>query len=313
MDIKFSVITATYNRKKYVRRTIESIMGQEYSNWELIVVDDGSTDGTSEVFEEIKDSRIIYIRYDENRGPSYARNRGIEAATGDYISFLDSDDRLMPFALLDIYEVISTTEQSYNEYYFVVIDQKTGVHYNKAIPVDRTEILYRHNLTGRYAGDYHTVTKRRCFDNIRFSEDIRGGESILWHRISKEYGPTFFANIAVKKVDKSSQDSISKEIAGANLKAWNNTRLTIRAYLSEFGQDMLHINPKWYFMELQRYAGTSLVCGYHDDAIRIMKNLLALQCSFSNFVLYFLAKFRLRMPLIVYHKGKRVLKDFKRR
>lgn len=312
MDIKFSIITATYNRKNYLRKAIESVMGQEYSNWDLIVVDDGSTDRTSEVFED-KDSRVRYIIYDQNKGPSYARNRGIEAATGDYISFLDSDDRLMPFALLDIYEVISATEQSYNEYFFVVIDQKTGVHYNKAIPVDRTEILYSHNLTGRYAGDYHPVTKRRCFDNIRFPEDIRGAESILWHRISKEYGPTLFANIAVKKVDRSSQDSLSKGIGSANPKAWNNSRLILRAYLSEFGQDMLHTNPKGYFRKMQRYAGTSLVCWYYDDAIRIMKNLLALQCSFSNFVLYFLAKFRLRMPLIVYHKGKRVLRNFKRR
>lgn len=312
MDIKFSVVTATYNRKKYVRRTIESIMGQEYSNWELIVVDDGSTDGTSEVFEEIKDSRIIYIRYDENRGPSYARNRGIEAAIGEYLFLLDSDDCLSSNALEDIYKVIMDTNGHYNEYNFVVVDMVTGIPYNKNLPPDRTEITYSDNLSGKYPGDYCHVTKRIAFQHIKFPVHIRGGEHILWHHISKEFGPALFINLPVKEADRSSPDSLTKKIGAAEWNAWNNMYLTAKEYLNEFGEDLARVNYEKFIENLQRYAATALVCRQYSEAIRITKKLIVLQSNIIHYALFFLACSRNRLPLIIYHKSKRFLKAAKR-
>ena len=312
MDIKFSIITATYNRKKYVRRTIESVMGQEYSNWELIVVDDGSTDETSEIFEEIKDSKIIYIRYDENRGPSCARNRGIEAANGEYLFLLDSDDRLSSNALEDIYKVIMDTNGHYNEYNFVVVDMVTGIPYNKNLPPDRTEITYSDNLSGKYPGDYCHVTKRIAFQNIKFPEHIRGGEHILWHRISKEFGPALFSNIPVTKVDRASSDSLSNKIGSAEWNAWNNMYLTVKEFLNEFGEDLVRVNRGRFIKKLQRYAATSLVCRQYSEAIRITKKLIMLQPNFIHYTLFFWAYLRMRFPLIIYHKSKRLLRRSKR-
>jgi glycosyltransferase involved in cell wall biosynthesis len=85
-----SVILPTYNRAQLVCEAIESVLSQTYPYFEIIVVDDGSTDYTSEVLEKYKD-KIIYI-YQENKGPGDARNRGITEAKGNYIAFLDSDD-----------------------------------------------------------------------------------------------------------------------------------------------------------------------------------------------------------------------------
>lgn len=91
---KVSVIIPTYNRSRYVTQAIDSILTQTYKDYEIVVVDDGSTDNTREVLEPYMD-KIRYI-YQENTGVSAARNLGIREAKGEWIAFLDSDDRWMP-------------------------------------------------------------------------------------------------------------------------------------------------------------------------------------------------------------------------
>jgi len=90
-QIKFTVVIPTYNRAGFIKNTIESVLRQDYRNFELIVVDDGSTDNTEEIVNFIKDERLFYFKKNnEERGA--ARNFGIRKATGDYVTFLDSDD-----------------------------------------------------------------------------------------------------------------------------------------------------------------------------------------------------------------------------
>ncbi len=93
-----SIIVPAFNAKKYIKETIESVLNQTYKNWELIVVDDGSTDETAEIVQSFSDDKIILIKQD-NRGVSSARNRGIDKAGGKYITFLDADDVLPPHSL----------------------------------------------------------------------------------------------------------------------------------------------------------------------------------------------------------------------
>ncbi len=92
-----SAIVPVYNTEKFVGRCIESVIAQTYSYWELILVDDGSTDGSLSVLKEFeaKDSRIKVIHQD-NAGPGLARNNGITHALGDYVVFIDSDDVIKP-------------------------------------------------------------------------------------------------------------------------------------------------------------------------------------------------------------------------
>jgi len=93
MSELISIITPVYNVEKFIVETIESVLEQTYSNWELLLVDDGSTDGSTQVCKNyaLKDERIKYF-YKPNGGQASARNLGINNAKGEYITFLDSDD-----------------------------------------------------------------------------------------------------------------------------------------------------------------------------------------------------------------------------
>ena len=95
-NIFFSIILPTYNRSKTIDKTIESVINQTYKHWELIIIDDGSTDNTKEIITNYKtnDKRIKYL-YQQNKERSAARNNGIVNANGDYICFIDSDDYFM--------------------------------------------------------------------------------------------------------------------------------------------------------------------------------------------------------------------------
>ena len=91
-----SVVIPTYNRAHLIGRSIRSVLSQTYQDFEIIVVDDASTDNTEEVLRSLGNERIRYIRHEQNKGANAARNTGIKAARGKYIAFQDSDDIWLP-------------------------------------------------------------------------------------------------------------------------------------------------------------------------------------------------------------------------
>ena len=102
--VKISVILPVFNAEKYIKQSVESVLNQTFDDFELIVVNDGSTDSTSDILKSFADSRIKIINQ-SNQGPGAARNHALEIVNGEYIMFLDSDDWYSPDAL----------EISYNE------------------------------------------------------------------------------------------------------------------------------------------------------------------------------------------------------
>lgn len=95
MSSLVSVIIPTFNRSQHVKRAVESVLAQTHENFEVLVIDDGSTDSTRETITGILDKRVRYI-YTPNRGNYFARNEGLKAAKGEFIAFLDSDDTFLP-------------------------------------------------------------------------------------------------------------------------------------------------------------------------------------------------------------------------
>lgn len=108
----FSVLIANYNNGKYLMEAIESVRQQTYTNWEIVLVDDGSTDNSIDLYKELQEDQRIYIFYNnENKGCGYTKRRCVELANGDYCGFLDPDDALLPCALEVSVEALLSNHQ----------------------------------------------------------------------------------------------------------------------------------------------------------------------------------------------------------
>lgn len=106
MAAKVSICIPTYNRKDYLKETLESVFAQTFKNYEVVIVDDGSTDGTEQM---IKNSGYsVKYHWQNNQGESAARNKLIELAEGDYLTFIDSDDLLFPYAVEKLVKIVDT-------------------------------------------------------------------------------------------------------------------------------------------------------------------------------------------------------------
>lgn len=92
MNELVSIIMPSYNTAKYIKKAIISVLNQTYENWELIIIDDCSTDNTYEIIKTFNDNRIIYLKNATNNGAAISRNRALKVAKGKWIAFLDSDD-----------------------------------------------------------------------------------------------------------------------------------------------------------------------------------------------------------------------------
>lgn len=111
MDSLVSIVTPTFNSEKYIRETIASVKNQSYTNWEMIIVDDFSTDNTVTIVKELQreDNRIKLILSKKNSGPAISRNKGIQEVTGKYMTFLDADDIWFPDFIKTSIETIKKT------------------------------------------------------------------------------------------------------------------------------------------------------------------------------------------------------------
>lgn len=106
-----SVVIPCYNSAPYIERTVRSVIKQTHQDWKLIVVDDGSTDQSADIVKQFDDSRITLLQQ-QNRGVSFARNRGVEVADTEWVAFLDADDEWAPTFLQEVVSAISEYPQA---------------------------------------------------------------------------------------------------------------------------------------------------------------------------------------------------------
>ena len=126
-----SVIIPLYNKEAAIAQSLKSVLSQEYNDFEVVIVDDGSTDGSVAIVEAKNDPRIRLIKQ-ENGGPSKARNTGVRNAKGDWVVLLDADDELLPNALEDFYDITVKNPNidivDCNSLYYNTNGNTTGYH-----------------------------------------------------------------------------------------------------------------------------------------------------------------------------------------
>lgn len=170
---KYSIIIPTYNRASVLDRAIDSVLDQTYGDFEIIVVDDGSTDNTKQLVREYEDIRIRYLAHDENLGQNVARNTGIEAANGSLISYLDSDDVFTP----DHLERVDAKFEELPSRFAGVITAYTDHHNNTKAKHTiysgeiRLEDLLSGNMYEGIGGLSILTFKSECIDDIGFHDE----------------------------------------------------------------------------------------------------------------------------------------------
>ena len=168
---KVSVIIPTYNRRDYVVEAIDSVLAQAYKDFEIIVVDDGSTDGTGEILKEKYGNNIRYF-YKQNGGCASARNYGIKMAQGEYIAFLDSDDKYLPKKLEDqvgILEKNNAIDFVYSDSYLFEGKKQRWV---KAVRPDKDGSVTYPLFMTTYMQSGSFVVRRTCVDISGFYNEI---------------------------------------------------------------------------------------------------------------------------------------------
>lgn len=174
-----SILMPAYNGEKFIQQAIESVLAQTHQNWELIVVDDGSTDSTAKIVTAFKDPRILYV-YQENQGQAAALNHGLDLARGDYITTLDVDDWFTPHSLRDRVLYLEAHPQYdvvYGDGIYCDVNgnrlKRFSEYRIRAVTGDVYEPLI---ITPFYGTGGNVMVQKRIFDQY----NLRYDESIFW-------------------------------------------------------------------------------------------------------------------------------------
>ena len=189
---KFSIVISVYNIEKYLNECIDSVLGQSFTDFELILVDDGSPDNCPAVCDEYasKDSRVRVI-HKKNAGPSAARNTGLDAATGEYIWFVDGDDYLLPGALQTAAQSTANSPDIVNFCNICFYDYKPDVEQGRRLysyvgEADKKQIcdIFTHSCTQDLLPYAWRNIYRTAFlkdNSIRFNESLRYSEDSVFN------------------------------------------------------------------------------------------------------------------------------------
>lgn len=183
-----SVVVPSYNSEKYIGDCIKSILSQSYSNFELIVVDDCSTDNTLGVLAPFrKDKRVKVFVNDVNKGAGVCRNIGIENATGSYLAFIDSDDLWSEFKLENQLEFMQKNQASITFTPFSLIDGD-GNHLGKTVDLgNMSSVSYHDLLLKRVTFGCSTVMlNRHTLGHVRMPQIRTGQDYATWLSILRE-------------------------------------------------------------------------------------------------------------------------------
>ena len=277
-----SVIIPTYNREKYIRKSLYSVLAQTYQRFEIVVVDDGSTDSTHTIISAYKDN--VHYLYQENQGISKARNTGIRNSHGDYIAFLDSDDFWLP----EKTELQIALLQKHPEYGMAASRcasvRLDGSFREKNRPGTSgwvLENLFQANFIRTSAA----IIRKECFHEVGlFDEELKECEEYdLWLRMASQY-PIGFINkslaVYVDNAEGVSTDSLSGRLYRLKVleKAYLKRKIPPKMYRNRIA-NTCHYIGRHYLAKGQKENGRNYLIKAQRLKPLYIKNLLYLGLS----------------------------------
>ncbi len=206
---EFSIVIPVFNRERVLARALNSCLDQQYADFEVVVVDDGSTDASVSVAQSFNRPRVKLVRHQVNRGHGAARNTGVQAASGDWIVSLDSDDELLPQALSRMSEAARRAGDAVGRMGFMFKRDDGRV---SPLPPLCDEILDYANFLAwqeeRVLFDFLTCTRRETFDSVRWEERVWGSYT-LYHLDFALRFRTLFSSEVLAMVHTESEDRLS--------------------------------------------------------------------------------------------------------
>jgi glycosyltransferase involved in cell wall biosynthesis len=275
-----SVIIPTFNRRDYITTALDSVLAQTYKNYEIVVIDDGSSDDTKEVLKPYQN--IIRYFYQENKGISGARNRGIRESRNDYIALLDSDDYWLPEKLKWQVDRIRK-------------EPECGMVATRCSSIASDGTFRKKNRPGKSGWILNDIFKanfirtssvlitRKCFDTVGlFDESLPEGEEYdLWLRIAKQY-PIAFINEPLTVYTDNPHGVSTDSLAGRLIRL----KVLEKEYLKEA------IPPQLYRKRMSRnyhYVGRHYIKrGKKSEGIHYLRQALSLDPLYIKNLFYYL-------------------------
>ena len=256
------VVISTYNRVGSLPRALRSVLEGSYRRVVVVIVDDGSRDGTAAFLTSIDDDRLTVVTHPENRGVCAARNAGLEvlekwADPVDLVCFVDSDDALVDRGLERLVETARTTVPSPALVFGLCHDMHTGAvqGWTDVSPF----VSYEDALAGRWRGDAFLLVAARAIRGRRFDERAWGAEGVVWVDVLREGGPALVTDIPTLLVDRSGTDRVSRvfvRVPCAAGKMWVS-----RTMVERHGRDLARIAPERYAEILVEGSKWALLAG----------------------------------------------------
>lgn len=260
----FSVVIPLYNKEKHIRRAIDSVLNQDYKDFNIIIIDDGSSDSSREIVENYKDTQIKYFRQ-ENQGVSIARNNGIKYSSGDYIALLDADDEWTKTHLSDILTMIKKYPNSgiYATAYMIVDEKGLKKKLwedegNSIYPIDFFKETYPDKKLPITASSV-CIPKDMFIKYGFFQENHPRGEDLdLWARIAlfeevifyRKSSSIYYKNSENRSIQKINIEEYPFINTYKNL-SYNDKNLTTKIYVKEFVAMQQFIRSKVYIFSNQ--------------------------------------------------------------
>lgn len=250
MENLISVIVPIYNVAPYLHQCVDSIINQTYKNLEIILVDDGSTDGSEQICDEYakKDNRIIVI-HQNNKGLVGARKAGLQIATGEYIGYVDGDDWIEPEMYQDLLNKILDTDADFIDSGLIVEKENEKICYS---PERKSSQIIELNRSTRYK-----IIKDLLFSNV----------------ISDNYiTPNICAKLIKKDIQKKAQQEVNNSIT-------HGEDLICTLYLLEFSSKIVYMNKYCYNYRFREGSITK-----QNNLVKIIPELIKMMNEVYNFI-----------------------------